>query len=114
MYCKSCGINMGENVSYCPSCGEPTGIGSRSQSYHPEAKSRIIAGVLALFVGYLGIHNFYLGHIGKGIIQFLLTTVGWVLFFTGPMIAGLWSFIEALQLFLGSKNVDAKGIRLKD
>jgi TM2 domain-containing membrane protein YozV len=69
---------------------------------------------LHLFVGYLGIHNFYLGHTGKGIVQLLLTTVGWILFFTGPMIAGLWSFIEALQLFLGSKNVDAKGIRLKD
>jgi TM2 domain-containing membrane protein YozV len=114
MYCKSCGISMGENVSYCPSCGEPTGIASHTHSYNPDAKSRMVAGVLALFLGYLGVHNFYLGHTGKGIAQLLLTTVGWILLFTGPMIAGLWSFIEALQLFLGSKNVDAKGIRLKD
>lgn len=114
MYCKSCGINMGENVSYCPSCGEPTGIMSILSSYNPQAKSRVIAGVLALFVGYLGIHNFYLGYKGKGMAQLLLTTIGWIIFFLGPMIAGVWSFIEALQLFLGSKNVDAYGIRLKD
>jgi TM2 domain-containing membrane protein YozV len=105
---------MGENVSYCPSCGELTGIASQTHDYHPYAKSRLVAGILAIFLGSLGIHNFYLGHIGKGIAQLLLTTVGWILFFTGPMIAGLWSFIEALQLFLGSKNVDAKGIRLRD
>lgn len=30
MFCKNCGANIGDNVKFCPSCGQPTGAaGSR-------------------------------------------------------------------------------------
>lgn len=38
----------------------------------PENK-KVLAGVLAIVVGYLGIHKFILGYTKEGIIQILLT-----------------------------------------
>lgn len=36
-------------------------------------KSKIVAGLLGLFLGTLGVHNFYLGYTGKAVAQLLLT-----------------------------------------
>ena len=42
-------------------------------------KNRIVAAVLAFFLGHWGIHKFYLGKTNAGIIMLLLGTVGWIL-----------------------------------
>lgn len=66
------------------------------------AKSKVAAGVLALFFGVLGMHNFYLGRNGIAIVQLLVSvlTCGWgALFVSLP-----WSFIEAIMIFTGSLN----------
>lgn len=39
---------------------------------HQQENKKIIAGILAILVGYLGIHKFYLGYTKEGIIQLLL------------------------------------------
>jgi TM2 domain-containing membrane protein YozV len=113
MYCRACGVNIGENVSFCPHCGVKTGIGTTPTYVNEEAKSRVVAGVLALFFGGLGIHNFYLGYNDKAVAQLLLSTLG-LLILIGPLIAGVWAFIEAIQLFTGGIRYDAKGELLKD
>jgi TM2 domain-containing membrane protein YozV len=113
MVCRSCGVNIGENVSYCPSCGVRTGIGATPSYVNSDAKSRMVAALLALFLGGLGIHNFYLGYTGKAIAQLLLSVLGWLIL-VGPFISGIWAFIEAIQLFSGSITVDSNGGRLKD
>lgn len=66
---------------------------SSSSSANKSSKSKLVAGLLALFVGHFGIHNFYLGHTGKGILQLLLC-------FTG--ISSIWALIEAIMIFTGS------------
>ena len=113
MYCRSCGENIGENVSYCPSCGAKTGIGTTSTYVTENAKSRVVAGVLALFFGGLGIHNFYLGYHDKAVAQLLLSTIGLIILI-GPLIAEVWAFIEAIQLFTGNIRYDANGELLRD
>lgn len=39
----------------------------------PGAKSRVTAGVLAILLGALGVHKFYLGYIKQGVITLLIT-----------------------------------------
>lgn len=38
-------------------------------------KSKIAAGLFALFLGSLGIHKFYLGYIGTGVLLLILTLI---------------------------------------
>jgi TM2 domain-containing membrane protein YozV len=56
----------------------------------PEGKSQLVALLLCIFVGALGIHRFYLGYIGIGIIQ-LLTAGG----------CGIWALIDLIMIITG-------------
>jgi TM2 domain-containing membrane protein YozV len=84
---------------------------------YPQAKSKIVAGLLGLFLGGLGIHRFYLGFTKVAVIQLVLTlvvsifTVGLGLFFVG-----LWGFIEGIMILAGATNFqrDAHGVPLRD
>lgn len=103
MYCKKCGKDIGE-ASFCPSCGtavesaqaqQPVVVnvvnnnsnvnsntntninGAGSYPY----KSKWTAFFLCLFLGYLGIHRFYVGKTGTGIIWLCsvgLFGIGWI------------------------------------
>ena len=42
----------------------------------PESKNPVVAGLLAIFVGGLGIHKFYLGRLGWGLIYLLFCWTG--------------------------------------
>ena len=53
-------------------------------------KSRVAAGLLAIFCGILGFHKFYLGYISAGIIMFLLTFFLW------------WTIVVPLAMLLVS------------
>ncbi len=59
-------------------------------------KSRLILVLLTLFLGGIGVHRFYAGKLGTGILQLLLT-----LSFFGLPIVGLWVFIDFLVGALG-------------
>ena len=41
----------------------------------PGAEKKIVAGILGILLGGLGIHKFYLGYTKQGIIQIILTIV---------------------------------------
>lgn len=57
-------------------------------------KNKVVAALLAIFLGLLGAHKFYLGKTGAGIIMLLCGTIGWLLFAIPPMIVGVIAFIE--------------------
>jgi TM2 domain-containing membrane protein YozV len=57
-------------------------------------KNKIVAALLAFFLGMLGIHKFYLGKTNAGIIMLLCGTVGWILFAIPPLVVGIIAFIE--------------------
>lgn len=40
-----------------------------------EGKSQLVAALLCFFLGGLGIHDFYLGYVGKGILQIFLSII---------------------------------------
>ena len=65
-------------------------------------KQKIVAGLLQLFIGSLGIGRFYLGYTGIGVAQ-LLTCGG----------LGIWALIDAILILIG-KVPDAQGRPLRD
>lgn len=56
-------------------------------------KNKIVAALLAFFLGTLGIHKFYLGKTTAGIIMLVCGTIGWLLILPG-LISALIAFIE--------------------
>lgn len=65
-------------------------------------KSKMVAGLLQLFLGTVGAGRFYTGHFGIAIAQ-LLTAGG----------CGIWSLIDGI-IFLTGKGTDAQGRPLRD
>jgi TM2 domain-containing membrane protein YozV len=64
-------------------------------------KSKVVAGLLCFFLGYLGIHRFYVGKIGSGIIWLL--TMG---------LCGIGALIDFILILVGSFR-DKAGMPLK-
>ncbi|MGX1271931.1 TM2 domain-containing protein [Streptomyces phaeoluteigriseus] len=61
-------------------------------------KSKIVAGILQLFLGTLGVGRFYIGHVGIGLAQ---------LFTCGGL--GIWSLIDGIILLTSNDKTDAQG-----
>jgi len=74
-------------------------------------KYKYLAGVLAIFLGWLGAHRLYLGFYRVAFMQIALTVVLNVIGMPG--FAALWGFIEGVLLFGGQIHQDAKGRPLK-
>jgi TM2 domain-containing membrane protein YozV len=72
-----------------------------------QPKQKIVAGILGILLGGLGVHSFYLGNSKKGIIQLVLSVVTCGLL-------GLWGFIEGIMILIGNVNTDAYGVPLTD
>lgn len=77
--CHGCGKQLHVSAITCPHCGAPQqpvnpSISSltASASHSGAEKSKITAGVLALLLGGIGIHKFYTGAWGWGIVYLLL------------------------------------------
>ena len=121
-YCPNCGTQVADNATHCSGCGvafvQPSmpqqGIAQPIPPAQAGAKSKICAGLLGIFLGGLGIHNFYLGYTGKAIAQLLLTLiVSPISCFTLFWIAPLWGLIEGILILSGAGiTTDAKGIPL--
>jgi TM2 domain-containing membrane protein YozV/cold shock CspA family protein len=57
-------------------------------------KNKIVAALLAFFLGWIGIHKFYLGKTTAGVLMLLGGTIGWITFGIIPFIVGVIAFIE--------------------
>lgn len=69
-------------------------------------QSRLVYILLALFLGGLGIHNFYVGRNGPGAAQLILTLIGCLIYVTLPVVF-IWVIIEIITV-----DRDGKGRRL--
>ncbi|PRC92175.1 TM2 domain [Solimicrobium silvestre] len=79
VFCRGCGKEIHVTAPTCPGCGAP-------QRVAKAGKSKVVAAVLALFLGALGIHRFYLGQ-WWGVFYLLFCWTG---------IPSLISFIETI------------------
>ncbi|MGN0163083.1 MAG: TM2 domain-containing protein [Candidatus Ornithomonoglobus sp.] len=100
MFCRNCGKEIDANAAVCTKYGVQLNTIVKS-----EQKSKLIASLLGIFLGCLDIHSFYLGRIGIGVIQIVVTLIT-----CGA--GALWRFIEGILIPCGKIDKDAKGIPL--
>lgn len=74
-------------------------------------KNRIAAGLLGIFLGSFGVHNFYLGYTTKAVIQLIMTILSCGFL---AVVSSIWGLIEGILILTRSINVDGKGMPLVD
>lgn len=92
-FCSECGAVIKAKAEICPKCGvrqTNQSMGFNHAEMAPNGKSRIAAALFAFFLGWFGVHKFYLGQVGMGFIY---------LIFCWTFIPGIIAFIEFI-LFL--------------
>lgn len=124
--CPQCGRTVNDGASYCPECGayqyagpdpkaqpqqivQPQIVYVQQPQSQPQMnngrirlhdRSKTVAALLAFFLGGLGIHKFYLGQIGMGVL-YLLFCWTWI-----PSIIAFVEFI--IYLCTSDADFDAK------
>ncbi len=149
--CPRCQAPKGKGGNFCPFCGMQvtpeqkicTNCGVEMDTYGTNGvKSKIAAGLLGIFLGVYGVHNFYLGYYKKAVVQLglvlfsyvmyvvefvsmafsnaIMSDAGAVTFLVSSVVFALliigvriWAFVEAILIFCGKINKDGKGRRLK-
>jgi TM2 domain-containing membrane protein YozV len=95
-YCRSCGQIISIEALACPKCGAPLKQVVANQS----DKSRLVALLLCIFLGWLGAHRFYVGKIGTGILE--LVTLGGL---------GWWWLVDFILIVSGTfKDIDNRRV----
>ena len=114
-YCSNCGNELEKGAAFCGKCGKKINDSKVKVEgeivRNMEAKSKIAAGLLGIFLGCFGVHNFYLGYNGKATAQLLITVLSC---FTLSFVSAIWGLIEGIFILTGTINVDAEGNRLID
>lgn len=116
-FCTNCGNELDGDKKFCPNCGKEVGVNkvvnetTATTTSSGEIKSKIAAGLLGIFLGTFGVHNFYLGYTGKAVGQLLITILS-----CGTLagISSIWGLIEGIMILTGSINTDANGKPLQD
>ncbi len=139
MFCRSCAKEVPEQAVMCVGCGSPPRGGNKfcwncagetsaaaaacvkcGVSLGPappaaDAKSKLVAGLLGIFVGGFGVHRFYLGYTTIGVIQLVLGLgIGIATCGVGYSAVALWGLIEGILILTGNINRDGQGKPLKD
>lgn len=134
-FCPFCGNQMPPGGHICMNCG----VDTLQYGVPISGKSKVAAGLLGIFLGYFGVHNFYLGYIKKGVIQLAGLIVSTILYFGIVIVMGttentsnvmglllamcsmigmaaieIWGFVEGIMILCGKINKDGKGKLLKN
>ncbi|MET0309051.1 MAG: TM2 domain-containing protein [Sphingomonas sp.] len=60
-------------------------------------RNKYVAAILAFFFGVFGIHRFYLGRNGTGVLMLVISAT-----IVGLLVTGLWAFVDTIRYLLMS------------
>ena len=123
MYCKNCGQEMNDNQAICLSCGVKTGEGTKFCANcgkeiaegaevclncgvavkkiavgNLAGKDKITIALVCFFLGGLGIHNFMMGEIKKGITRIVASLC--------CGLGGILALIDFIKILMDKYEVD--------
>lgn len=98
-YCHACASIIDAMAVVCPHCGVAQGSAVGIQR---STKPILPAFLLCLFFGVFGVHRFYVGKAGTGLLQ-LLTLGGF----------GIWALADLIIIIAGGFR-DADGLRITE
>ena len=75
-------------------------------------KKKVVAIILAVTLGPLGIHNFYLGNNNKALAQLLVCVLGSMLLGLGYFVAWTWALVEAVLMLTEKMDMDSNGFKI--
>lgn len=92
-FCSECGAIIRAKAEICPKCGvRQAMVSPGSMMMASNGRSRLAAALFALLLGGFGIHKFYLGRVGWGVVYLLFC---WTLI---PAVIGLLEGIVLLAM----------------
>ena len=96
-YCHACAAILDARAGTCPTCGARQEGG---QLVVASEKRLLPAVLLCMLFGVFGVHRFYAGKVGTGILQ--LVTLGGL---------GIWWMVDLIMLIVGAFT-DGKGQKI--
>ena len=99
VHCVTCGHRIAANAPTCPQCGAPNPLAAPMTS----TRTKGVAALLCIlgFILVAGMHRFYVGKIGTGLL--MLVTLGAL---------GVWTLIDFILILVGEFK-DSDGLPLK-
>lgn len=101
-YCTKCGAVNDEIAQYCSNCQAP--LSQINSGYQPMqsvnpgaltdwkamgADKKMVAGILAILLGSLGVHKFILGYTTEGVIMLLVSVLSCGILAVIPSVIGI-------------------------
>lgn len=101
-YCTKCGAVNDDTAQYCTNCQAP--LSQINSGYQPMqsvnpgamtdwkamgADKKMVAGILAILLGSLGVHKFILGYTTEGVIMLLVSVLSCGILAVIPSVIGI-------------------------
>lgn len=90
-YCHSCGELIKAQAEICPKCGVRQPMPEAPKPSSTTDPRWLPTLLLCVFLGALGVHRFYVGKVGTGIVQ-LFTAGG----------CGIWALVDLIMIVTNS------------
>jgi TM2 domain-containing membrane protein YozV len=131
MFCRNCGAPTDENAQFCIKCGanlqaDPAETELPPPPFTPPQaspyaapvgvvpKQKLVAALLGILLGSLGVHRFYLGYNTIGTVQLVLGLLGILTCGVTTIASAVWGIIDGVLILTGRINTDAQGVPLLD